>query len=49
MKPRITREFSETYRAQAWFCRGDGFLGLGDTPSIAYWDWLWRVQNRRQP
>ena len=49
MKPRITREFSETYRAQAWFCRGDGFLGLGDTPSLAYWCWRWRVQNRRQP
>ena len=45
MKPRLKREYSETFRAVAWFCRGGGALGLSACcPFHAYEHWKWRLQ-----
>lgn len=46
MKPKIKREFSLTWKQLVWFCRGAGSLGFGKTPSDAYWDWKWRINQR---
>jgi hypothetical protein len=46
MKPRITKEMSALYRCQMWFCRGAGCLGVARDPTLAYWDWKWRVNEK---
>ena len=46
MKPRIRKEMSILYRCQMWFCRGAGCLGVASDPALAYWDWMWRVNEK---
>lgn len=48
MKPCIKRDYSETYREFAWFCRGYGCLGIGDTPELAYLSWKWLTDDKKQ-
>jgi hypothetical protein len=46
MKPRIRREMSYTMHCPMWFCRGQGRLGMGDTPSQAYFLWKYYVNKK---
>ena len=46
MKPRIRKEMSALYRCSMWFCRGAGCLGVARDPTLAYWDWKWRVNEK---
>ncbi len=44
-KPRIVYGFSILLKQKQWFCKGNGYLGMGDTPVMAYWDWRVRVKQ----
>ena len=46
MKPRIKKEMSALYRCPMWYCRGAGSVGIAITPTLAYWDWKWRVNEK---
>jgi len=40
MKPRITRyKPTRNFMGWEWKCYGGGVLGIGTTPTTAYWDW----------
>jgi len=41
MKPRI-RQVN-----YVWYCYGQGYTGLGYTPDVAYYSWLYGINNKR--
>jgi len=47
MKPHIKKEWSLIDCCYLWFCRGQGFVGMGYTASEACWSWRYVVQKRK--
>lgn len=43
VRPRITYRYSLLLKEMRYFCVGGGYLGMGETPHNAYFDWRWRV------